>query len=239
MSYVKLRDFQDRIRATYWYLPLLMSLLGAILAIVLNWISQLLPSSLLNGWYLLPSLTTVESARSALTTIGETTIGVIGVVFSITLVPLTIASSQYGSVIMRCFMRDRATQFVLGAYGATTFYSLSLMSILSPGTAVSNARLPVGVAFCMLLVGLVILFYFIHHVADSLQAATVIEVISKELEDVIRDYPLAKATDNLDSRQDEVHVLRDTVLREGKGSDVTWRRLRSRYRLRSANAYRG
>jgi uncharacterized membrane protein len=161
-------------------------------------------------------MTTVDSARSALTTIGETTIGVIGVVFSITLVPLTIASSQYGSVIMRCFMRDRATQLVLGAYGATTFYSLILMTILSPGTVLSNARLPVGVGFCMLLLDLVILFYFIHHVADSLQAASVIEVISKELEDVIKEYPLARAIDTFDSRQTEVNVLRDTVLREGK-----------------------
>jgi uncharacterized membrane protein len=215
MSSVWLRDFQDKIRATYWYLPLLMSLLGAILAVVLYWISQMLPSSLpLN---VIPSMTTAD-ARGALAAIAETTIGVIGVVFSIMLVPLTIASSQYGSVIMRSFMRDRATQIVLGAYGAATFYSLILMTILPAGATILliHAQVPVWISFCMLLLDLVILFYFIHHVAESLQAATVIEQISKELEEVIKDYPLAKAMDSFDSRQDEVHVLRDTLLREGK-----------------------
>jgi len=114
-------------------------------------------------------------------------------------------------------MRDRATQLILGLYGAATFYSLILMTILPPSTTVPlRARGPVWVAFGMLLLDLVILFYFIHHVADSLQAATVIENISNELEEVIKDYPLAKSTDNLDSRQDELRVIRDTLLREGK-----------------------
>jgi uncharacterized membrane protein len=119
---------------------------------------------------------------------------------------------------MRSFMRDRDTQFVLGSYGATTFYSMTLVATLPPTqTIVLNARWPVVVAFYMLLANLVILFYFIHHVADSLQAATVIEEISKELEDVIDNaLPLASATDTLDSRQDEVNTLRGTLLREGR-----------------------
>ena len=63
-----------------------MSLLGAILAMILFSISQLLPTPILqNTWYLGPPLSVAE-AHGTLTTIADTTIGVIGVVFSITLV---------------------------------------------------------------------------------------------------------------------------------------------------------
>ena len=216
MSSVRLRDFRDKTRATYWFVPMLMSLLGAGLAMILNWISQLLTTFLQNSWYLVIPISAPD-ARGTLTVIAQTTIGVIGVVFSITLVPLTIASSQYGSIIMRSFMRDRATQFVLGAFGATTFYSMFLIATLPSGSALPlNGSFPVEVAFYMLLANLIILFYFIHHVADSLQAATVIEQISKELENVVEEYPLTKATDTLDSRHGEANTLRDTLLREGK-----------------------
>ena len=194
-----------------------MSLLGAVLAMILYWISQTVPTPFLQqSWYLHPPLS-VDEARAALTTIAETTIGVIGVVFSITLVPLTIASSQYGSIIMRSFMRDRATQLVLGAYGTTTFYSMVLVAIIPTTTALLNPGWPVAAAFYMLLLNLVILFYFIHHVADSLQAATVIEEISNELEEVIKkDRSLAKETDTSDPRQDEANLARDNILREGR-----------------------
>jgi len=200
-----------------------MSLLGAVLAVFLYWISQLLPNYILqNSWYIVPPMSVAE-ARGSLTTIAETTIGVTGVVFSITLVPLTIASSQYGSIIMRSFMRDRATQLVLGAYGATTFYSMILVAVLPPNAAfLLNARWPVSVAYYMLLVNLMILFYFIHHVADSLQAATVIEEISEELKDVIgKEHPLAQVAGTVDPRQEEADVKRETLLREGEAITAT------------------
>ena len=64
MSSVWFRDFQDKTCATYWFMPLLMSLLGAILAVVVYWISQLLPSSLLQySGYLMPSMTIAEAAK--------------------------------------------------------------------------------------------------------------------------------------------------------------------------------
>jgi uncharacterized membrane protein len=43
---------------------------------------------------------------------------VVGVTFSITVVVLALASSQYTSRILRNFMRDRVTQVALGIFAA-------------------------------------------------------------------------------------------------------------------------
>lgn len=42
--------------------------------------------------------------------------GVAGLVFSITLVALSLISSQYSSRVIRDFMRDRVNQWVLGVF---------------------------------------------------------------------------------------------------------------------------
>src|ERR1700724_1984545 len=73
---------------------------------------------------------TADSARQILTAVATAIITVVGVVFSITIVALTLASTQFGPRMMRNFIRDRGTQLTLGTFVATFFYSiLALVSI--------------------------------------------------------------------------------------------------------------
>ena len=44
ISSTRLRDFADKVRATYWYVPALMTLVAAISALVLLWVNQALPN---------------------------------------------------------------------------------------------------------------------------------------------------------------------------------------------------
>ena len=68
-----------------------------------------------------------QGARNVLETIASSTITVAGVVFSITMVTLTLASSQFGPRLLRNFMKDRGTQLVLGAFVATFLYCLLVL----------------------------------------------------------------------------------------------------------------
>ena len=55
-------------------------------------------------------------------------------VFSITIVTLTLASTQFGPRMLRNFIRDRITQITLGSFVATFVYAiLALISIGSGG----------------------------------------------------------------------------------------------------------
>jgi len=215
MSSVRLRNFWDNVRATYWFVPAVMTLLAAFLAVIMFWVDQTIPNSLIQDkWYIFQPAGIAE-ARSLLNAIADTSLGVIGVVFSITLVPLSITSTQYGSIVLRIFLRDRGTQLVLGAYSATTFYCFFLLiGLRNPGNQTAN--LSVTLAADMLLVSLLLLLYFFHHVADSLQASSIAEEVSKELEHVIeQEYSIERFLPR-SNQQDAEKVVRQTALRKGE-----------------------
>jgi uncharacterized membrane protein len=215
MPSVRLRNFWDNVRATYWFVPAVMTLLAAVEALIMHWVDQSIPTYLLQDkWYVFYPQSIAE-ARSVLSNIADTSLAVIGVVFSITLVPLSITSGQYGSIVLRTFLRDRGTQFVLGAYSATTFYCLFV--IMGRGNG-SNQTVPLSVtiAVYMLLTSLLLLIYFFHHVADSLQASAVVEQVSRELEQVIaQDYPL-ETTVALSEHQQAEELSRQTAASDGE-----------------------
>ncbi len=220
MSSVHLRNFWDNVRATYWFVPAVMTLLAAILALILFWVDQYIPSYLLQDkWFIFPPASITE-ARALLNAVADTSIGVVGVVFSITLVPLSITSTQYGSIVLRSFLRDRGTQFVLGAYTSTTFYCLFLLLALA-NVSNQTVQLPVTIAFYMLAASLLLLIYFFHHVADSLQSSTVVEQVSREVEQVIeQEYPLDNARASFDHQRAE-ELIRHTALNGEVGELVT------------------
>ena len=56
---------------------------------------------------------------SVLSTVAGSMISVTGITFSITIVTLTLASSQFGLRLLRNFMHDTGNQVVLGTFLAT------------------------------------------------------------------------------------------------------------------------
>ncbi|HVN51331.1 MAG TPA: DUF2254 domain-containing protein, partial [Acidimicrobiales bacterium] len=109
-------------------------------------------------------------------------ITVVGVVFSVTIVALTLASSQFGPRMLRNFIRDRGTQFTLGCFVATFVYDILALGAIGQGEhGAFVPHLSVTVALVLVLVDLVVLIYFIHHVATSIQLPSVIAGIAGDL----------------------------------------------------------
>ena len=123
-----------------------------------------------------------DAARQILAALAAAIITVVGVVFSIILVVLTLASTQFGPRMLRTFIRDRGTQFTLGTFVATFFYSvLVLISIGS--TFVPHLSVTVAVAATAVDLG--VLIYFIHHTATAIQLPAVIASIAHDLSSAI------------------------------------------------------
>ena len=123
-----------------------------------------------------------EGARLVLSSIAGSMITVASLVFSMTLVALTLASSQLGPRLITRFMRDRINQVVLGTFIATFLYALLVLQTVTEGEAEPFVpRVSVAVALVLTLVSLGWLVYFIHHVADSIQADTVIAEVYTDL----------------------------------------------------------
>jgi uncharacterized membrane protein len=136
---------------------------------------------------------TADAGRQVLIAIAAAVITVVGVVFSITILALTLASQQFGPRMMRNFIRDVGNQLTLGIFVGTFVYSvLALGSITSnPPHADFVPHLSITVAEFLLLVDLGFLIYFIHHIAKSIQLPEVIAGIARDLMHAIdAEFPL-------------------------------------------------
>lgn len=125
-----------------------------------------------------------DGARAVLTTVAGSMITIAGVVFSLTLVALTLASSQFGPRLLRNFMSDTTTQVVLGTFIATFLYCLIVLrTIRSPGEGsefVPQVSVTTGVLLAVASLG--VLIYFIHHVARSIQADVIVGRVAADLD---------------------------------------------------------
>lgn len=168
------------LRASFWFVPMLLVLCAVVLAGGLVELDTRIDPALRRTW---PQLFGVgaDGSRSLLAAIAGSMITVAGVTFSITIVTLSLASSQYTSRILRNFMRDRGNQLVLGVFLAVFAYCLVVLRTIRGGD--SDPFVPsvaVLVAIVLAFVGIGFLIFFIHHVADLIQASNIIEAVARE-----------------------------------------------------------
>ena len=181
-----LRSLWDSLRSSLWFVPTLL-VLGAVgLALGLIEIDSYLgETNLQKRWPLLFGVG-AEGSRGMLSSIASSMITVAGVVFSITIVALALASSQYTSRILRNFMRDLANQAVLGVFVGIFVYCLVVLRTIRGGDdGVFVPSLAVLFALALALVGIGCLIYFIHHIASSIQAESIIKSAADESIDAI------------------------------------------------------
>ena len=122
-----------------------------------------------------------EGARAILSAISSSMITVAGLTFSMTMVTLQLATTQYGPGLLRNFMRDRGNQIVLGTFIATFVYCLMVLRTVR-GVEGSSFVPHISVAFGVLLAlsSLAVLIYFIHHVASTIRIETLLSQLALE-----------------------------------------------------------
>src|SRR5439155_6664399 len=127
-----------------------------------------------------------DAGRQILAAIAAAVITVVGVVFSITILSLTLASQQFGPRMLRNFIRDRGTQFTLGAFVATFVYAvMALGSITNGRRGEFVPHVSITVALVLMVADMGVLISFIHHIAESIQLPEVIAEIAADLSHAI------------------------------------------------------
>lgn len=172
--------------ATFWFVPVLIISFSILLSILLVYLdsSVTITREGLIRFFLVNSS---DSARSILSTISSAMMGVAGTVFSITLVVLTLASSQFGPRLIKNFMYVRLNQVVLGLYISTYLYCLLVLNSISDSNGYTFIpSISILVAIITTIINIILLIIFIHRIAISIQADKVVsdisEFISKQVE---------------------------------------------------------
>jgi uncharacterized membrane protein len=165
--------------------PGIMGMGAIILSIFTLSIDRLLLQSIdIRAWWLYTG--GPDGARTLLSTIAGSMITVAGVVFSITIVVLSLASSQFGPRLIRNFIDQRINQMVLGTFIATfVFCIIALQNIRESGAAYFVPHVSVTTGILLSMASLGVLIYFIHDISTSIQANNIIARICRELDDSI------------------------------------------------------
>ena len=182
---IRLLNLWESLRTSFWFIPAVMTFLAIALSFLTVFIDRRIgPDTNIFGFLYSGG---PEGARLVLSTIAGSMITVAGVIFSITIVALTLASSQFGPRLLRNFMHDTGNQVVLGTFIATFAYCLLVLRAVH--TVEGEDFVPsisVAVALVLALAGIAVLIYFIHHVSALMQAEQVISAVSRDLEEKIR-----------------------------------------------------
>lgn len=174
----KIIFFWKELLTTFWFLPVLIIVFSILLSIVLISLDSSITISQ-EGWVRFFLVNSSDSARSILSTISGAMMSVAGTVFSITLVALTLASSQFGPRLIKNFMYVRLNQVVLGSYISTYLYCLlALNAIRDSNDYTFIPSISILVAIFAAVANIILLIIFIHQIAMSIQADKVISDIS-------------------------------------------------------------
>jgi uncharacterized membrane protein len=175
----------ERLRESYWALPTFMATAACVLAHGAIKADRFFQES---GWDLPEWMYAggAEGARTLLSSIVNSMMGVTGVVFSIAVVVLTLASNQFGPHLLRNFIRNRGNQFTLGTFISTFVYALLILRTVYEQEKVNFVpSTGITLAVVLTLISTAVLIFFIHHISTQIQADAVIAEVDRELNQTI------------------------------------------------------
>ena len=203
----KLRNFWFALRSSLWFVPGLMIVLSIVLALVLIDAESMVKREWLLNFPRLFGLG-ADGSRGMLTAIASSMLTVAALAFSLTLTALTQASGQYTPRILRNFMRDRINQFILGYFVSVFAYCLIVLRTIRGADEIKFVpSLAVMGGLILAIGGIVVLIYFIHHIATSLQVSQIIDNIVEETKEAIDNlFPkqLGSAAEKFDKSEEQI-----------------------------------
>lgn len=173
---VRLASLSERLRNSLFFIPMTYVVGGVLLGVLAVELDQ----RLVEGTTELPFdlASTVDSARAILETIASATITFAGIAFSISLLVIQLASSQYSPRVVRGLLRDPFTKQIMGVVVGTFTYSLVVLrAVRGPLEEGGEAVVPtisVGFALVLGVVSILAIIAFINHSAHSMDVSRIL-----------------------------------------------------------------
>lgn len=200
---VRLSALVERLRSSLFFVPMLF--VG--LAVVLGLVGLDVDKRITEGDASLPDAmtSTVDSARAVLTTVAGATITVAGIAFSVSLLLIQQASSQYSPRVIHGFFRDPFNKRVMGVVvGTFTYCLVVLRSVRGPLEQDGSPVIPnlsVSVAVVLGVVSILSIVAFISHSAHAMDVSKILEKVSDDASRQIEE--LWSEPDDGDGNADE------------------------------------
>ena len=170
-----LRHLFEKAQVSIWTAPLFYTCLIFALARYTLWLDEMGLRQMLvaSDWF---QISSVDSARALLSTIGTAVLSLAGISFSSILVSVTLASQQFGPRLLRNFLKDHTSQRTLGVLLATFLYCLYIQrEIRDLESELYVPQLSVLTALILAVVCLGFFIAFVQSILTQIQGEHVVE----------------------------------------------------------------
>lgn len=199
----QLTNLLYKIRTSFWFVPMML----LIAAVAASWISVRIDTAaaatLQSVWRDLGLNIGAAGARALLTTIAASMITVASLVFSMTLLTMTLASTQFGPRLLERFMADRVTQVALGTFLATFVFCIAVLLTISEREDTNEPVLSVLVAVLLSVLSFGLLIAYIHRVAVTIRADSIIASVESDMHAIMSSL-LRELSEDVSAEEDEV-----------------------------------
>lgn len=208
---VFLLSLYEKLKANLWFTPMAMAFLGIALARILFEIDvSLADEEDLFAWMWVGH---PEAAIDLFTTMVSSLVTMSTLLFSVTMLMVTVVSQQYGSHIVHIFRRNFFVKFVLGWFISAIIYCL--FSIVFLSTQVESGLHPqllIACGIAIMMVSFIIFILFIHHMTNIIQSDYIIEAVTNGLREQIKELgefieKPKEATENIINKMERGHSL--------------------------------
>lgn len=171
-----------RLRTDLWLIPFACAIAGMVLSFVTIAIDRATDGELVSQ-----SITGDPNAGlQILGTVAVSMVSLTALVLSITAVVVQLAMGQFSPRSVRPFLRDRPSQFAIGIFVGTFVHAmLAMREVRSFTESGSVPGLTVMVSFGLVLVSIVVLVAYVHHIGNALKVDTIIQSIGDETRELL------------------------------------------------------
>lgn len=191
-SFVRLAGIVEGLRGSLWLLPAI----GTVAAIVAG---TLLPRVRVSEDSTLDAVLFPggpDAAQAMLQAVATSVITVTTLVFTLTVVALQLASTQFSPRLLRTFLRLPANQFVLSTFIATFVYCLAVLRWVRVTEPIFLPKLAVSIAFVLVLLSVAALVFFLSHITTEIRISTLMWRVENDTVDTVeRVHPDPYAAD--------------------------------------------
>lgn len=163
----RLAYFLHKLHSSFWFVPACFGVAAFAGALCLLWVDARWGTALLDG-YGPPFTMERETARQLLATLAGAVVTVVGLIFSLTLVALTLAAGNLGVRLLDRYMRNPVTHGTMGLFIGTFIFVIVVLSGLG---AVGEAVPRFSVLASLVLSGVCVVWlgFTFHDLAQRLQ----------------------------------------------------------------------
>ncbi len=179
----RIHVFRSAVNSRLWPIPVLAVVLSVSLGVGLPVLDEMLDErvpELLRAYLFSGG---PEAARAVLQAISGSLITVTSLTFSLTVVTLQLASSQFSPRLLRTFTSDSFVHWTLALFLGTFSYSLTVLRSVRSGSASGSEFVPeiaVTVAFLLAIASVIGLVLFLAHLTREIRVETMMRNVHAE-----------------------------------------------------------